>query len=70
MFINLALSIGGKPIFNNDPSVNAATDTYTLQGVTFSYIRAVGLEAEQLSVPGPLQVEVAAQVCISKKKLY
>ena len=54
--------MAGKPIFNDDVSRTANSDTYSRDGVTVHYKKAVGETEEQIEVKGPLQIEAEAKV--------
>ena len=49
-------------MFNEDLARPATSDTYSRDGVTVHYRKAVGETEELIEVKGPLQVEAEAQV--------
>ncbi|GFO42084.1 A disintegrin and metalloproteinase with thrombospondin motifs 18-like [Plakobranchus ocellatus] len=62
-----AVTVAGKPVFNGDLSKAASSDTYSKDGITVHYRKAVGELEEQLEVRGPLQVEAEAQARFEDK---
>ncbi|KAK3735104.1 hypothetical protein RRG08_054458 [Elysia crispata] len=61
-YTKMTVSVAGKPVFNDDVSRTANSDTYSRDGVTVHYRKAVGETEEQIEVKGPLQIEAEAKV--------
>nr|KAI8748409.1 A disintegrin and metalloproteinase with thrombospondin motifs 12 [Biomphalaria glabrata] len=58
----MTLSVNGKPIINEDPSMPSPSQTYSNDGVTFNYRKGETGEDEVIDVVGALGEDVEAQV--------
>ncbi|KAH9507536.1 hypothetical protein Btru_051379 [Bulinus truncatus] len=56
------ISVNGKPIINENPSMPSASQTYSSDGVTFNYQRGDSSQEESIDVIGPLTADIEAQV--------
>lgn len=61
-YAKMTISVGGKPIFNENPSMPAPSATYTAEGVSLAYQKGAANEEESISISGPLPVDAEAQV--------
>lgn len=59
-----AITVDGKPIFNENPNMQAPPQTYSTEGLTLDYQRASDAAIESINIDGPIQTEAEAQVSL------
>ncbi|XP_059145188.1 A disintegrin and metalloproteinase with thrombospondin motifs 1-like [Physella acuta] len=61
-FTKMTVAVHGKPIFNENPNMQAPSQTYSTEGLTLDYHRASDAALESINIDDPIQTEAEAQV--------